>query len=221
MPERTHATPDSDEYDRFEPLDVEGADSDRVDEFLRDRVTFTAREWAVARLCADFRTGTGVEMTAIGENLPDLVPFMAEPYSRQAVYAARRDFEEKVRVAGATFLYGAFSEFFTADELDDIMYEAVETARFILEVEGADLSYGDEVAVEDRLETAVREVREASVELRYDRCPHCGEELGADALEDDGAGDGGPRDAAGEDATADEATGEDAGEDATGETVET
>jgi hypothetical protein len=181
MPENTHAVPDSNEYDRFEALDVESADYDRVAEFLRGRVAFTPREWAIARLCSDFRTGTGVEMTKIGRNLPDLVPFMPERYTRQAVYQARRDFEEKVRVAGATFLYGAYSEFFTADELDEIMYEAVETAKFLLEVEGADLSYDEEVATEERVRLAMQEVREASAELRYDRCPRCGEELDGDA----------------------------------------
>ena len=178
MPENTHATPESQEYDRFAELAVDRVEYVRVDEFLDDRVTFTPREWAVARLCADFRTGTGVEMTRIGEHLPELVPFMSEPYSRQAVYQARRDFEEKVRVAGATFLYGAYSELFTADELDDLMYESVETAKFLLEVEGADVSLEDELRTEERVREAMREIREASAELRYDSCPHCGEDLG-------------------------------------------
>lgn len=181
MPENTHATPESHEYDRFAELAVDEVEYDRVAEFLDDRVTFTPREWAVARLCADFRTGTGVEMTRIGEHLPELVPFMSEPYSRQAVYQGRRDFEEKVRVAGATFLYGAYSEFFTADELDDLMYESVETAKFLLEVEGADVSLEDELTTEERVREAMRDIREASAELRYDRCPHCGEELGEEA----------------------------------------
>ncbi|MFW6321588.1 MAG: DUF5806 family protein, partial [Halohasta sp.] len=57
-------------YERFTKMD--GAQYDRVNEFLRDRTYITAREWAIARLCADFRTETGVEMTKIGENLPRL-----------------------------------------------------------------------------------------------------------------------------------------------------
>jgi hypothetical protein len=172
---------DSHEYDRFAELAVDGVEYDRVAEFLDDRVTFTPREWAVARLCADFRTGTGVEMTRIGEHLPELVPFMTDPYSRQAVYQARRDFEEKVRVAGATFLYGAYSGFFTADELDDLIYESVETAKYLLEVEGADVSLEEELRTEERVRDAMREIREASAELRYDRCPHCQEDLGEEA----------------------------------------
>src|SRR6056297_1990890 len=104
-------------YERFTKMD--GAQYDRVNEFLRDRTYITAREWAIARLCADFRTETGVEMTKIGENLPELVPFMTDTYTPQAVNQARSSFEEKVTQAGATFLYGAMSGFFTAEELDE------------------------------------------------------------------------------------------------------
>ena len=57
------------EYARFSKID--GATYDRANEFLRDRTYITAREWAIARLCSDFRTETGVEMTKIGENLPE------------------------------------------------------------------------------------------------------------------------------------------------------
>ena len=48
-------------YDRFSKIDR--ASYDRVNKFLRDRTYITAREWAIARLCADFRTATGIEMT--------------------------------------------------------------------------------------------------------------------------------------------------------------
>ncbi len=108
---------DVQKYARFKKMD--GAQYDRVNEFLRDRTYVTAREWAIARLCADFRTETGVEMTKIGENLPELVPFMTDTYTPQAVNQARSSFEGKVRKAGATFLYGAMWDFFTAEDLDD------------------------------------------------------------------------------------------------------
>ncbi len=180
MPEETQtAREESSGYDRFQRL--ESADYDRVDEFLREHVTFTAREWALARLCADFRTKTGVEMTKVGENLPGLVPFMSEPYTRQAVYGAQRSFAEKVRRAGATFLYGAYGGFLTADEVDEVTYEATEVAKFLLEVEGASVPHDREVTVEQRIRDAMETVHEASVDLRYDRCPHCGAELGDDA----------------------------------------
>jgi len=162
-------------YERFTKVD--GAQYERVNDFLRERTYVTAREWAIARLCADFRTETGVEMTKIGENLPELVPFMEDTYSPQAVNQARDSFERKVRTAGATFLYGAMCDFFTAEELDDLMYEVTEVAKFLLEVEGVDLSVEEELAAEDRISSVMREVRSASEALRYDECPECGHDL--------------------------------------------
>jgi hypothetical protein len=167
-------------YARFKKMD--GAEYDRVNEFLRERTYVTAREWAIARLCADFQTETGVEMTKIGENLPELVPFMTDTYTPQAVNQARSSFEEKIRKAGATFLYGAMCDFFTAEELDDVMYEVTEVAKFLLEVEGVDLTVEEELDAEDRISSVMREVRESSEELRHDRseCPECGHDLAAD-----------------------------------------
>jgi hypothetical protein len=156
--------PDVRKYERF--TKIESGTYERANEFLRERTYITAREWAIARLCADFRTETGVEMTKIGENLPELVPFMTDTYTPQAVNQARASFEEKVRMAGATFLYGAMCDFFTAEELDDVMYEATEVAKFLLEVEGVDLSVEEELEAEERISSVMREVREASEELR-------------------------------------------------------
>ncbi|GGI96403.1 hypothetical protein GCM10008995_03080 [Halobellus salinus] len=167
---------DVQKYARFKKVD--GAQYDRVNDFLRDRTYVTAREWAIARLCADFRTETGVEMTKIGENLPELVPFMTDTYTPQAVNQARSSFEEKVRMSGATFLYGAMSGFFTAEELDELMYEVTEIAKFLLEVEGVDLSVEEEMEAEERISSVMREVREASSDLR------------ADELSGDGSDDG-------------------------------
>ncbi|ELZ92959.1 hypothetical protein C440_12599 [Haloferax mucosum ATCC BAA-1512] len=155
---------DVQKYARFKKVD--GAQYDRVNDFLRERTYVTAREWAIARLCADFRTETGVEMTKIGENLPELVPFMTDTYTPQAVNQARSAFRDKVRKSGATFLYGAMSGFFTAEELDEMMYEVTEIAKFLLEVEGVDLSVEEELEAEERISSVMREVREASTELR-------------------------------------------------------
>jgi len=166
-PDRSPGVPeDVQKYERFKKMD--GAQYDRVNEFLRDRTYITAREWAIARLCADFRTETGVEMTKIGENLPELVPFMTDTYTPQAVNQARSSFEEKIRMAGATFLYGAMSGFFTAEELDDVMYEVTEVAKFLLEVEGVDLEVAEELEAEERISSVMREVRESSADLRRD-----------------------------------------------------
>ena len=161
-------------YERFKKMD--GAQYDRVNSFLRDRTYITAREWAIARLCADFRTETGVEMTKIGKNLPRLIPFMTDTYTPQAVNQARSSFEGKVRQSGATFLYGAMCGFFTAEELDEMMYEVTEVAKFLLEVEGVDLSVEDELEAEDRISRVMREVRKESAQLRGEEveCPECG-----------------------------------------------
>ena len=174
----TELPPDVQKYDRFKKVD--GARYDRVNEFLRDRTHITAREWAIARLCADFRTETGIEMTKIGANLPELVPFMTDPYSPQAVNEARASFKQKVSKAGATFLYGAMADFLTADELDDIMYESTEVAKFLLEVEGVELAVEEELEAEDQISSLMREVRAASQELRHEECPHCGGSLSDD-----------------------------------------
>ncbi|MFW5938248.1 MAG: DUF5806 family protein, partial [Halanaeroarchaeum sp.] len=72
--------------------------------------------------------------------------------------------------------------FFTAEELDDVMYEATEVAKFLLEVEGVDLAVEEELEAEDRISTVMREVRAASDELRHDSttCPECGHEIELD-----------------------------------------
>ena len=174
--------PDVRAYTRFSKMD--GATYERVNGFLRDRTYITAREWAISRLCADFRTETGVEMTKIGENLPELVPFMTDTYSPQAVNQARHAFEGKVTKAGATFLYGAMSGFFTAEELDALMYEVTEVAKFLLEVEGAELAVDEELDIEERIMEVMRDVRHSSHKLRAEetgegpeQCPACGHGL--------------------------------------------
>lgn len=170
-------------YDRFSKIDR--ASYERVNKFLRDRTYITAREWAIARLCSDFRTTTGIEMTKIGENLPDLVPFMTKTYSPQAVNQARHAFEGKVRKSGATFLYGAMSGFITADELDDLMYEVTEVAKFLLEVENTDISLNQELDSEGRISNIMRDVRRSSMEFRHDSntCPECGQILSQEPAE--------------------------------------
>lgn len=179
-PEETNGTPEAvQKYDRFKKVDR--ARYDRVNDFIRKRTYVTAREWAIARLCADFRTETGVEMTLVGENLPDLVPFMEDTYTPQAVNQARSSFEDKVKKSGATFLYGAMSGFFTTEELDEMMYEVSETARFLLEVEGTEVGVDHETEVEDRISEAMSEIRKSSEELRREEkeheCPECGHEF--------------------------------------------
>jgi hypothetical protein len=147
-------------YRKFKKVD--GATYRKVNQFLRKRTYITAREWALARLCTDFRTSGGAEMTFIGKHLPQLVPFMEEPYTPQAVNQARNSFKKKVRKASATFFYGAMCGFFTTDELDDLLFEASEVARFLLEVEGTTLDIDEEIDIEDRITKVMRSIGEAA-----------------------------------------------------------
>ncbi|MCK9592069.1 MAG: DUF5806 family protein [Methanoregula sp.] len=147
-------------YKKFKK--VEGATYRKVNQFLRKRTYITAREWALARLCTDFRTSGGAEMTFIGNHLPQLVPFMEDTYSPQAVNQARNSFKKKVRKSSATFFYGAMCGFFSTDELDDLLFEASEVARFLLEVEGTTLDIDEEIDIEDRIAKVMRSVGEAA-----------------------------------------------------------
>jgi len=147
-------------YKKFKKVD--GATYRKVNQFLRKRTYITAREWALARLCTDFRTSGGAEMTFIGKHLPELVPFMEDTYSPQAVNQARNSFKKKVRKSSATFFYGAMCGFFTTDELDDLLFEASEVARFLLEVEGTTLDIDEEIDIEDRITNVMRGVGEAA-----------------------------------------------------------
>ena len=101
-------------------------------------------------------------MTFIGKHLPELVPFMEDTYTPQAVNQARNSFKRKVRKASATFFYGAMCAFFTTDELDDLLFEASEVSRFLLEVEGTTLDIDEEIDVEDRITKVMRSVGEAA-----------------------------------------------------------
>ena len=147
-------------YKKFRKVD--GATYRKVNQFLRKRTYITAREWALARLCTDFRTTGGAEMTFIGAHLPQLVPFMEDTYSPQAVNQARNSFKKKVRKSSATFFYGAMCGFFTTEELDDLLFEASEVARFLLEVESTTLDIDEEIDIEDRITGVMRSVGEAA-----------------------------------------------------------
>ncbi len=154
-------------YRKFKKVD--GAAYRKVNTFLRKRTYITAREWALARLCTDFRTSGGAEMTFIGQHLPELVPFMEDTYSPQAVNQARNAFKKKVRKSSATFFYGAMCGFFTTDELDDLLFEAGEVARFLLEVEGTTLDIDEEIDIEDRITKVMRGVGVAAKILLQNR----------------------------------------------------
>jgi hypothetical protein len=159
----SHRSHDPGKYHKFKKVD--GASYNQVNQFLRKRTFVTAREWAISRLCADFQTSSGAEMTFIGRNLPELVPFMTGTYSPQAVNQARSSFKKKVNKAGATFLYGAMCGFYTPEELDDLLFEASEVARFLLEIESTAIGVDEEIEIEDQVTAIMRQVAEASARL--------------------------------------------------------
>ena len=167
-------------YQKFKKVD--GATYQKVNAFLRKRTYVTAREWAIARLCADFKTTSGSEMTFIGDHLPELVPFMTDTYTPQAVNQARSAFKRKVKKAGATFFYGAMCGFFTAEELDDILFEASEVAKFLLEVESTSLDIDEEISIEDRITDVMRNVAESAAKILKAR--EAGQEQGLETGKD-------------------------------------
>lgn len=57
-----------------------------------------------------------------------------------------------------------------------------EVSKLLIEAERASVPHDREGDVEKRLKSAMREVHDASAELRYDSCPHCWEELGDEAV---------------------------------------
>jgi len=175
--ERPDIPDDVQRYQRFRKVDE--SQYDRVNDLIRERTYITAREWAIARLCADFRTGTGVEMTKIGEHLPRLVPFMNDTYTPQAVNQARKAFDNKVRKSAATLLYGGLSGFYTSEELQDVLHYGTEVSRFLLEVEGVEVDHDHEAAVEEGLRQTMQQVRREAAGLQSDHteCPHCGGDL--------------------------------------------
>jgi hypothetical protein len=158
-----HRSHDPGKYHKFKKVDR--ASYHEVNQFLRKRTFITAREWAISRLCADFQTSSGAEMTFIGRNLPELVPFMTGTYSPQAVNQARNSFQKKVKKAGATFLYGAMCGFYTPEELDDLLFEASEVARFLLEIESTSIGVDEEIEIEDQVTGIMKQVAEASARL--------------------------------------------------------
>ena len=93
-PDEDDRTEEINKYQKFKKVD--GATYRKVNVFLRKRTYITAREWAIARLCSDFKTPYGAEMTFIGQHLPDVSgsnlragECLADPAMLQYQYAVR------------------------------------------------------------------------------------------------------------------------------------
>ena len=132
-------------YQKFKKMDNKSYSD--VTRFLKQTTHLTAREWMIARLCADFKNiSNQSEMTWIGENLPDLVPFMDEPYSRQEVSNAHATFKKKVQRSGTTFFYAYYAGLISKEEMISIIHKMVSDIQDLIETEGGEVS--DEHATE-------------------------------------------------------------------------
>lgn len=77
----------------------------------------------VSEILCDFREeGSGsIPMTEVGEDLPELFPFMEKSYSASEVSNAKNRFEKKVCRAGTTFLYALKKGCFQEDKLQELI----------------------------------------------------------------------------------------------------
>ncbi len=121
-------------YEKFKKMDKK--DHSQVTRLLKQTTHLTAREWVIARLCADFKNAQGrSEMTWIGQNLPELVPFCNEPYSRQEVSNARASFKKKLERSGTTLFYSYYSGLITKNEMLDIIHTITTNIGVMLDME--------------------------------------------------------------------------------------
>ena len=147
-------------YCKFKKFDKE--QYNEVTRFLKKRTHLTAREWAIARLCADFQHSGRSEITRIGAHLPELVPFMKEPYSRQAVSMARAAFKKKVMRSGTTFFYAYYSGLISMEDIIDMIHQIAENIEYLLNVGEGRTPKGDvNFEVQQEVINVLREISDA------------------------------------------------------------
>ncbi len=127
---------DANKYARFQKFDKNTYE--QVNDTLKRRTHLTAREWAIARLCADFKADGKVPMTWIGDHLPELVPFMDKPYGRQDVSSAEAAFKRKVARSGTTFFYAYYTGLISLEEMLAIIQEVIKNIEALKRIEGSE-----------------------------------------------------------------------------------
>jgi hypothetical protein len=127
---------DGNKYARFQKFNKHSYE--QVNGILKQRTHLTAREWAIARLCADFKAEGKTPMTWIGEHLPELVPFMDEPYGRQDVSSAEAAFKRKVARSGTTFFYAYYSGLISLEEMLDMIQDVIKNIEALKKIEGSE-----------------------------------------------------------------------------------
>ena len=126
----------AEKYWRFQKFDRKKYSE--VNDALKELTHLTAREWAIARLCADFKDRGRSQMTWIGENLPELVPFMEGKYQRQDVSSAQAAFKRKVVRSGTTFFYAYYSGLITLEEMLAAVQTIVRNIEMLKRIEGSE-----------------------------------------------------------------------------------
>jgi hypothetical protein len=122
---------------------------------------FTPRELVVARLCSEFRDPMGrVEMTWIGDNFDELVPFAISPVSRQNISTTYASFKKKLVKSGVTFFFSLYSGLITSEEMLTILEEVVEGVKTLIEIEAGRSIEGVEEEVMKKAVEAFRIMNE-------------------------------------------------------------
>lgn len=133
-----------------------------VTRFLKETTHLTAREWVISRMCADFKNlSNQSEMTWIGENLPKLVPFMDEPYSRQEVSNARASFKKKVQRSGTTFFYAYYAGLLTQEEMLSMIHQMLTDIKKLMDTEGSEVPEDHATEVQLLVAKVLRDINES------------------------------------------------------------
>ncbi|HTY90034.1 MAG TPA: DUF5806 family protein [Methanocella sp.] len=150
---------DPNKYARFQKFNKQTYE--QVNDTLKQRTHLTAREWVIARLCADFKAEGGkVPMTWIGEHLPELVPFMGAPYERQDVASAEAAFKRKVARSGTTFFYAYYAGLISLDEMLEVIQEVIKNIEALKRVEGSEDTGDVSVEVQQMMAETLRRITE-------------------------------------------------------------
>ena len=150
---------DPNKYARFQKFNKNTYE--QVNDTLKQRTHLTAREWVIARLCADFKAEDGkVPMTWIGEHLPELVPFMDAPYERQDVASAEAAFKRKIARSGTTFFYAYYAGLISLDEMLEAIQEVIKNIEALKKVEGTGDPGDVNVEVQQMMAETLRRITE-------------------------------------------------------------
>ena len=150
-------------YQKFQKMN--GKSYGDVTRYLKKTTHLTAREWMIAHLCSDFKdTLNRSQMTWIGENLPQLVPFAEEPYSRHEVSNSYSTFKKKVRRSGTTFFYAYYAGLISKDEMLDMIHSIISDLATLTRAENNEVSEAHDIEVQRIIAEVFRNINEEMVD---------------------------------------------------------